>query len=132
MPITQAEGETFIKEFIRIQDVLIGSDVLNDVNDENTKRFYSSQFISFVFTKARIDALFENNNDADALRLYYAANPDGEPTIVLVPCQLSQANTPSVNKLAPTSGDPVDQHPNFKGGRSGLNSASFSLGNNPI
>jgi hypothetical protein len=133
MPIPKAEGETYIKEYIRLQNKLLQLEDFLQSSDANMKSYHSSGLISFIFTKERIDALFQYQNDANALRIYYGAHSNGDPTLVLVPCQVSEDETSVINKLAGAAAeDRVEQHPKPKTGTGGSGFMGFDLENDPI
>ena len=132
MAISKTDAEAYIKKFLAIQDELFDSGVLDQLSDHTTKAHYQSELISFVFRKDRIDELFQNNNDANALRIYYGAHDNGEPTIVLVPCEVSEDNKSASNITSPV--DSADQQPEPTGGRSNYNKSEgiFDLADDPI
>jgi hypothetical protein len=131
MPIPKSEGEAYIKEYIRLQNELLQLEDLIQSSDENMKKYHSSELISFIFKKDRIDAMFQYDNDANALRIYYGAHSNGDPTLVLVPCQVSEDETSVINKLAGAA-DRVEQHPKPKTGSGGFGLVGFDLENDPI
>lgn len=133
MPIPKAEGETYIKEYLHLKNELLKLQELVQSSNEKLKKYYISEQNSFIFTKDRIDAMFQYGNDANALRIYYGAHSNGEPTLVLVPCQVSEDESSVVNKLAgAAAGDRVEQHPKPKTGTGGSGFIEFDLENDPI
>jgi hypothetical protein len=131
MPIQKAEGESYIKEYLRLQEELLQLQDLMQSSSENLKNYHQSGLISFIFTKERIDTLFQNSNDSNALRIYYGAHTDGEPTLVLVPCQVSSVGPSAFNKIMGIELS-VDQHPEPQTGKGGRTSINFDLDNDPI
>ncbi len=131
MPIPKAEGETYIKEYLRLKNELLQLQELMQSSNDKLKKYYSSEQNSFIFTKDRIDAMFLYGNDANALRIYYGAHSNGEPTLVLVPCLVSEDELSVVNKVAGAA-NRVEQHPKPKTGTGGSGFIEFDLENDPI
>lgn len=103
--ITMQEAEAFIREFISCREKLNPQEIFVNPEDIKAKNYYSSKLISFIFKKEYIDRLFEGQ-DADALRIYYAAHDNGDPTLVLVACKLNNYGTGATNKTRA-----AEQHP---------------------
>lgn len=149
-PVSKTQGEAFIKEYIRLHNELLKMKELMDSPDSNLKNYETHGFISFIFKKQRIDELFQDQTDANALRIYYGAHHDGEPTLVIVPCMVSSDGKQAQNKIrkgetvteADPSGDAeasgggeawsIKQHPEPKTGRGYYGIVEFDLENDPI
>lgn len=131
MPIQKSEGESYIKEYLRLQEELMQLQDLMQSFSNELKNYHQSGLISFIFTKDRIDELFQTSNGADALRIYYGAYTDGEPTLVLVPCRVSPDGPIAYNKIMGVE-LMADQHPEPKTSKGGRSSMSFDLDNDPI
>jgi len=116
MSISREEAESFIRKHLEIKDSLRNSGFIDQLQNETARAYYSSEYISFVFEKYRVDELFTDNPGADALRVYYGAHDSGEPTIVLVAAHLNVNNTKVMNSSAPKPGQ---QWPGFKGSSTG-------------
>ena len=129
MSIPKAEAEEFIGRYIAIHDELVSSGVLSNITNPVVKDYYSSGLISFIFTKDRIDALFQGTT-ANALRIYYGAHSDGHPTMVIVASNVSTENKTADNKVDPVGVVRAEQHPDPPTG--GLPGKPFDLGNDPI
>lgn len=56
------------------------------------KKYYESNEVSFIFKKKELDDLIAKK-DANAYRIYYGATPTGEPTLIVVPCQIEAKAT---------------------------------------
>jgi len=131
LPISKSEGEAFIKEYLRLQAELLKMEDIINSSDEILKKYQQTGVISFIFKKQRIDSLFQSYNDANALRIYYGAHNDGDPTLVVVPCMVSEDNKKADNKI---SGDGwrILQHPKPRTRSGGYGLIEFDLGNDPI
>lgn len=131
MPIQKSEGESYIKEYLRLQEELMQLQNLMQSASIKLKNYHQSGLISFIFTKDRIDTLFQNSIDSNALRIYYGAHNDGEPTLVLVPCQVSSSGPSAFNKIMGIELS-VDQHPEPETSKGGRTAEGFNLDNDPI
>jgi hypothetical protein len=129
MAIPKEEAEFYVKKYMELQDSLRNSGALNQVTNPDAQTYYSTNYISFVFEKYRVDALFANNPEADALRIYYGAHENGDPTIVLVAAQMNVENRLVMNSKG--SG-PRDQWPGWRGTRTGTGITDFDIDDDSI
>jgi hypothetical protein len=129
MAIPKEEAESYVKKYMDLQDALRNSGALDQVTNEASRAYFSSNIISFVFEKYRVDALFSDNPNADALRIYYGAHDNGEPTIVIVSAQMNVENALVRNS---TSSGGKDQWPRFKSERTGTGYSEFDIDDDPI
>src|SRR5688572_15635661 len=129
MVVSKEEAESYVKKYMELQDNLRNSNALEQVTDQPTRSYYSSNYISFVFEKDDVYTMFTDNPEANALRIYYGAHDSGEPTIVLITAQTNVGNMLVMNSS--TTGTPR-QWPSFKGSRSGTGYAEFDIHDDPI
>jgi hypothetical protein len=129
MSIPKEEAESYIRNYMALQDSLRASNGLEQVENPEARAYYNTDYISFVFEKNRIDALFASHPEADALRIYYAAHSNGDPTLVLVLAQMNVNNTLFSNMSAT---DTREQWPGGKGTRGGGGISGFDLDKDPI
>src|SRR5688572_23307961 len=61
--------------------------------------FINSNTLSFVFHRDHLNSLFDSV-DANAYRIYFAADATGNPSLVIVPCTISSDESTVVNKMA--------------------------------
>ncbi len=131
MGISKSAADSFVNEYLQILSVLGNPEGSSETQNAKAQRYFSSGLISFIFSKERIDALFAANTQANALRIYYGAHTDGEPTLVLITCDLN-ATDKHINLLTPQFLT-VEQHPEPRtSNRSGLTEGGFDLANDPI
>ena len=129
MAIPKEEAESYVKKYMELQDSLRNSGALDQLTDQTARAYFSSNFISFVFEKYRVDEIFAGNPQANALRIYYGAHDNGEPTIVLVAAQMDVGTMKVMNS---TDSGGKQQWPKYKGERTGTGYAEFDIDDDPI
>lgn len=120
--ITRAAANDEIRAFLKIREELMQSGLTGQLS-QLAKTYLESGTLSFAFDKSQLDALFATV-DADAYRIYFAADSYGNPTVVIIPHD-SGAAAPK-NKLSNSAG-PGQQYPKFEG--TGYNSTNFDIAN---
>jgi hypothetical protein len=106
--ITRVDANAEIKKFMEIRGELYQPDVVAQLSP-SAQAYVSSNHLSFVFYKDQLDALF-STVDANAYRVYLAAKSSGQPSLVIVPCELS-ADEYSVSNRLSTAVPPGQQYP---------------------
>jgi len=124
MFISKNEAEGFIKKFLEIKENLAAGLPAN--LDPVPNNYYTNSQQSFIFRREFIDGLFEGV-DANALRVYYAAHDDGEPTLVLVACKVNDDDTLAENRMASAADRAGSQHPKPKTDTGGFTKETFDL-----
>src|SRR5687768_16052282 len=71
-----------------------------DSLDSLAKKYYTSDEVSFIFTKSDLDELLQGAMEsnakgpkANAFRIYYGATDNGVPTLVVVACSINAIQT---------------------------------------
>lgn len=93
------------------------------------KKYYTSDEVSFIFTKSELDKLLQGTDEvagdgpkANAFRIYYGATDTGVPTLVVVACSINTSKTyqgkddfpvpeHTVNNLLKSSAEAAEQYP---------------------
>lgn len=117
--ISRSDANAEISKFISIKAEILDKVNIDSLSSE-ARQYVSSSLLSFIFYKDQLDTLF-NTVSANAYRVYMAADSYGQPTLVVVPCELGSDEVYASNKLS-TSQDPGQQYPVFK-------STGFTIGN---
>lgn len=86
--ITRDFANKEIRQYLKFKEESIKQDIFKNLKDPAAKEYYSSNEVSFIFRKSELDELFMDDK-ANAFRIYYAATAEGEPTLVVVACELS-------------------------------------------
>jgi len=122
--ITKNDANVEVKAFLEIREEAMDADVFQNLS-QKARYYYESNILSFVFYKDQLDALFAAVQ-ANAIRIYYAADASGNPTLVIYPCYISADETQVENKDAP-SGPTGAQYPKFR--PTTYNKSNFDIGN---
>jgi len=108
--IPTKEADELIKRFLRIQEELTKEGVLKNFSAD-VQQYFADKFVSFVFYKDQLDALFKDlNGEANAVRVYYGAHEKGFSTMVITPCKLNPDNEYEVTNIVPPNG-PIQYPP---------------------
>ncbi|MGZ5191887.1 MAG: hypothetical protein ACXWCZ_12825 [Flavisolibacter sp.] len=96
--ITIDAADIKINHFLKIRDELIKVGDLNKL-DVKSQTYYRSPILSFAFRKNQFDALFSTVPAANGIRIYFAADDLGNPTLVILPCTMTGEGTDVSNVL---------------------------------
>ena len=108
--IPTKEADELIKRFLRIQEELTKEGALKNFSAD-VQQYFADKFVSFVFYKDQLDALFKDLKDeANAVRVYYGAHEKGFSTMVITPCKLNPDNEYEVRNIVPPNG-PIQYPP---------------------
>lgn len=86
--ITQDDVNNEVKKYL--ENFKNGSSAINTIKDESSRNYYNGGEISFIFEQNVIEALWKLNPTANGLRVYYGSHPDGNPTLILIACELTR------------------------------------------
>ena len=108
--ISKTDAEDEIKRYIGTTAQAITTEYENNL-PEDLRYYLRKKIVSFVFRKDQLDAMFSGN--ANALRLYLAAKPGiaPDPSMVAVPCYISDDESTAQNRLPSPPNDGGIQYP---------------------
>jgi hypothetical protein len=115
-PIPRSDSNTKIRKYIEI--IKEAKDPQNTLPPK-VKKYFASGTLSFVFYKSQLDAAFILAENANAVKVYLAAEeqPAGQgqttitPTAIVIPCFIDTAETSAANKFPNRTDDGGDQYP---------------------
>lgn len=120
--ILREDANIEIRKFMEIREEIRDSGLANQLSPA-AQSYLNSNSLSFVFYKDQLDNMF-SQVEANALRVYFAADNVGKPSLVIVPCQLNSDESSSQNQQASSTG-PVLQYP--RAFPSGYRESDFDL-----
>ena len=82
-PISKDEANEEIRRYLRYREESDEKEIFKSLTP-GAQKFYLSNEVSFIFKKSDLERLIVDG--ANAYRIYYAANPEGVPTVVVVAC----------------------------------------------
>ena len=120
--ISREDANIEVRKFMEIRDEIRDSGLANQLSPA-AQSYLNSPSLSFAFYKDQLDAMF-NQVQANAIRVYFAADSNGKPTLVIIPCDISGDESSAQNKQSSTGG-PIIQYPRSL--PSGYSSSTFDI-----
>ena len=97
--ITRDFANQEIRQYLKFREESMKQNIFKSLKDPAAREYYSSNEVSFIFRKSELEELFVDPK-ANAFRIYYAATAEGEPTLVVVACELSDDDCNVTNIIA--------------------------------
>jgi hypothetical protein len=106
--ISREDANKEIRRFLAIREEINQTGLPKELSD-GARNYLASTTLSFVFHKNQVDNLFKAG-DANAYRIYFAAKENGNPTLVIFPCTITEDEKSATNKMSFNGDGDGDQY----------------------